>query len=253
MLRVALHGPTPFHTATMGMADLSEEQPLYVIGDIHGRLDLLDRLIAMIREDAGERGAASLTVTVGDYVDRGPDSRGVIERLMTNPFPGRYVPLKGNHEELLLAFLADPRVGRHWRHLGGLDTLRSFGVAVSMSWGRQNFAHAAEDLGAMLTPEHMAFLLSLRTSLTVGRYFICHAGVRPGVPLDKQSEEDLLWIRDTFLGSDADFGKIVVHGHTPVPEPEVKRNRIDIDTGAFMSGRLTCVVLENGRYRFLST
>jgi Calcineurin-like phosphoesterase len=235
------------------MADLSEEPRLYVIGDIHGRLDLLDRLIAVIRDDAGARGADSLTVTVGDYIDRGPDPRGVVERLMGNPFPGRYVALKGNHEALLLNFLVDPSVGRHWRHLGGLETLRSFGVSVSMSWGRQNFVHAAEDLRAVLTPAHMIFFRSLQPSLTVGRYLICHAGVRPGIPLEQQSEDDLLWIRDTFLASTADFGKIVVHGHTPTPQPEVKPNRINVDTGAFLNGRLTCAVLENGQVRFLST
>ncbi len=237
----------------MNAPDRSENAPLYVIGDIHGRLDLLDRLIEAIYRDAGARGTGSLTVTVGDYIDRGPDSRGVIGRLMANPFPGRYVALKGNHEAIMESFLADPHVGTHWQHLGGLETLRSFGVPVSASWGRQNFAQAAEQLRAALTPEETRFLASLRTSLSVGPYFICHAGVRPGVPLDQQSEEDLLWIRDEFLTSEMDFGKVVVHGHTPVPEPEVKPNRINIDTGAFIRGRLTCVVLEDGGYRFLTS
>ena len=236
----------------MNAPDRSENAPLYVIGDIHGRLDLLDRMIVLIRRDAGARGPDSLTVTVGDYIDRGPDSRSVIERLMGNPFPGRYVALKGNHEAVFEGFLADPQAGRHWQRLGGLETLRSFGVSVSQSWGRPNFTRAAEQLRAALTPEQTRFLAALRTSFSVGRYFICHAGVRPGVPLEQQSEEDLLWIRDEFLTSNADFGKIVVHGHTPVPEPEVKPNRINVDTGAFIRGRLTCVVLDNGNHRFLT-
>ena len=119
-------------------------------------------------------------------------------------------------------------------------------------WRRSDFAQAAEALRAALTPEESRFLASLRTFMTVGQFFICHAGVRPGVQLDRQSEEDLLWIRDEFLDSEMDFGKIVVHGHTPVREPEVKANRINVDTGAFGSGRLTCVVLEDGGRRFLT-
>lgn len=228
----------------------SENAPLYVIGDIHGRLDLLDRLIEAIYRDAGGRGAGSLTVTVGDYIDRGPDSRGVIGRLMANPFPGRYVALKGNHEAILQNFLVDPSVGGHWQHLGGLETLRSFGV--QMPRGRGNFARASEQLRSALTPDEIRFLASLRMSLSVDRYFICHAGVRPGVPLARQSEEDLLWIRDEFLDSELDFGRIVVHGHTPTREPEVRPNRINVDTGAFVTGRLTCVVLGDGGYRFLT-
>ena len=231
----------------------SENAPLYVIGDIHGCLDLLDRLIEAIYRDAAERGTESLTVTVGDYIDRGPDSRGVIDRLMANPFPGRYVALKGNHEAMMEGFLADPSVGDLWSLNGGLETLRSFGVSVSTSSSRPDFARAAQQLRTAIMPQESRFLASLSPSLTVGRYFICHAGVRPGVPLDRQSEEDLLWIRYGFLNSEMDFGKIVVHGHTPVHEPEVKPNRINVDTGAVFNGRLTCVVLENGGYRFLTS
>lgn len=236
----------------MDAPDCSEDAPLYVIGDIHGRLDLLDRLIEAIRRDAGDRGAESLTVTVGDYIDRGPDSRGVIDRLMANPFPGRYVALMGNHEAIMRDFLDNPSVGELWARNGGLETLRSFGVPVATSWGWPDFVRAAADLRAALTPDETRFLASLRLSFSVGRYFVCHAGVRPGVPLDRQREEDLIWIRGEFLNSDMDFGKIVVHGHTPAPEPEVRTNRINVDTGAVFSGRLTCVVLEDGRHRFLT-
>ena len=140
----------------------------------------------------------------------------------------------------------------HWQHLGGLETLHSFGVRVAPLIGGRNFDQAAEELRAALSPEQMKFLGSLKMSLTSGRYFLCHAGVRPGVPLDKQSDDDLLWIRDEFLKSDVDFGKIVVHGHTPTLEPQVQPNRINIDTGAFATGRLTCVVLEDGAHRFIT-
>lgn len=191
-------------------------------------------------------------MTLGDYIDRGPHSRGVLERLAENPFPGDYVALKGNHEALLEAFLADPAIGVQWRTLGGLETLHSFGVRVAPLMVGRNFAEAAEELRAALTPRHSTFLAALRTSLSVGRYFLCHAGVRPGVPLERQRAEDLLWIRDAFLSSKADFGKVVVHGHTPTEEPEVLPNRINIDTGAFTTGRLTCVVLEGEEHRFIT-
>ncbi len=225
---------------------------LYVIGDIHGRLDLLDRLIDAIHRDADQFGGESLTVTLGDYVDRGPDSRGVIERLMTNPFPGEYVALKGNHEVLLANFLEDPATGPYWRRLGGLETLHSFGVPVASLMVDHNYKQAADELRAALSPEHLKFLSSLKTSLTVGRFFLCHAGVRPGVPLDRQREEDLLWIRDEFLYNENNFGKIVVHGHTPVEKPEILPNRINIDTGAFITNRLTCLVIEAGQYSIIS-
>jgi len=229
-----------------------ENRRIYAIGDIHGRLDLLERTIAAIAHDASGHDGGSLTVTVGDYVDRGPQSRGVIERLSRNPFPGDYVALKGNHEALLEAFLADPRIGAHWERLGGLETMGSFGVRAATLLGGRDFDRAAAQLAAALTPDHRAFLASLTTSHTAGGYFFCHAGVRPGVPLDRQSDEDLLWIRDEFLDSDMDFGKVVVHGHTPVAAPQVRANRINIDTGAFATGRLSCVVLEGGRHRFLA-
>ena len=194
-----------------------------------------------------------LTVTLGDYFDRGPDSRGVLDRLISNPFPTDFVALKGNHEELFETFLRDPAIADQWRHLGGLETLHSYGVQVRSLMVGKNYKQVAEALRAAVPQAHLRFLSSLKLSLTVGRYFLCHAGVRPGVPLEDQSAEDLLWIREQFLDSRADFGKIVVHGHTPIEEPEVRPNRINIDTGAFMTGRLTCVALEPERIRFLST
>lgn len=233
------------------MSDLDQPAHIYAIGDIHGRLDLFDRMIEAIRRDAAAREGTAIAVTVGDYVDRGPQSREVIERLQSNPFDMPYVALKGNHESLFESFLIDPAIGEHWRRLGGLETLASFGVPVREMMVGRGYEEAAIRLEAAITPEHRSFLASLRTSFVSGRYFFCHAGVRPGVPLERQSENDLLWIRDEFLNSAADFGKIVIHGHTPVAEPEVRRNRINIDTGAFATGRLTCVVLEGESHRFL--
>jgi serine/threonine protein phosphatase 1 len=234
------------------MQTRNEKIRLYVIGDIHGRLDLLDRLIDAIKCDVDEYGNDCLTVTLGDYIDRGSYSRGVIDRLLANPFATPYIALKGNHEMLLEAFLADPEVGEHWRRLGGLKTLHSYGVPVSGLMVGKAYEEAADRLRDAMPVEHTSFLRSLKTSHSNDKYFLCHAGVRPGIPLERQRDEDLLWIRDEFLSSTMDFGKIVVHGHTPVEEPEVLPNRINIDTGAFATGRLTCVVLDNGGHRFLT-
>lgn len=233
---------------------ISDSGRVYAIGDIHGRADLLDRMVALISHDLEANPAGEcLTVTIGDYVDRGPDSRGVLDRLVRNPFPTPFIALKGNHEALLQAFLDDPSVAEHWRPLGGLETLHSYRVPVGELMLGKNYEQAAKALRAALPEAHFEFLASLTTSVVIGRYFMCHAGVRPGVPLERQSVEDLLWIRDEFLSSTVDFGKIVVHGHTPTERPEIWPNRINIDTGAFATGRLTCVVLESPQPRFLTT
>jgi len=233
-------------------ADFACGQRIFAIGDIHGRLDLLERAIAAIGRDVAAHGPAALTVTIGDYIDRGPQSRGVIDRLSDNPFPTSYVALRGNHEDYLVRFLGDPGIGPHWFTQGGQETLRSYGVQIAGPLAA-NLTRACNQLKAALPASHLAFLNGLNFSVSRGRYFFCHAGVRPGVPLSRQSEHDLTWIRGEFLESTVDFGKIVVHGHTPVPEPEVRPNRIDIDTGAFATGRLTCAVLsETEPPRFLA-
>jgi diadenosine tetraphosphatase ApaH/serine/threonine PP2A family protein phosphatase len=236
------------------LADIEDNRRLYVIGDIHGRSDLLDRMVKEIERDLQRNPTAdSLTVTLGDYVDRGPDSRGVLDRLADNPFPTKYVALKGNHEELFEAFLHDPTVASQWRRLGGLETLHSYGVSVTAVMVGKGFDEASRALQKAVPEGHLRFLGSLKLSLSVGEYFLCHAGVRPGIPLEHQAAEDLLWIRGEFLNSRTSFGKVVVHGHTPIASPEVLPNRINIDTGAFMTGRLTCLILDGASRRFLST
>jgi serine/threonine protein phosphatase 1 len=236
------------------MSEVSKDfRRLYVIGDIHGRSDLLDRMIDEIRRDLGPAPSDCLTVTLGDYIDRGPDSRGVVERLSRNPFATPYVALRGNHEQLIDAFLRDPDVGRRWRQIGGLETLHSYGVAVGSLMVGRDFEGASAALRATVPPGHFEFFASLKTSLDLDKYFLCHAGIRPGVPFEKQTVEDLLWIREEFLHSKMNFGKLVIHGHTPTESPEVLPNRINIDTGAFATGRLTCLVLDGEVRRFLST
>ncbi|WP_024512517.1 metallophosphoesterase family protein [Bradyrhizobium sp. ARR65] len=231
---------------------LTDDIRIYVIGDIHGRSDLLDKIADLIKQDLADRPAAeALTVTLGDYVDRGPDSRGVLDRLTRNAFPTPYVPLKGNHEEMLQLFLMDPEIGADWRRWGGLETIQSYGVAVSTLMVGRGIEEASRAFRAAVPDEHVAFLSSLKLSISAGRYFLCHAGVRPGIPLDQQRPTDLLWIRDEFLSSKINFGKIIIHGHSPVEEPEILPNRINLDTGAFASGRLSCLVLEGDARRCL--
>jgi Calcineurin-like phosphoesterase len=232
---------------------MPEPRRIYAIGDIHGCRDLLDRMIEAIRRDLAVYPVEhALTVTLGDYVDRGPDSRGVVERFAKNPFPTEFVALKGNHEDMLARFLRDPSIGDVWSRNGGLETLHSYGIDVGPLMRGRDYEPAAAAFEKALPQTHLRFFASLRLCLSVGRYFFCHAGVRPGVPLTQQREQDLLWIRDEFLFDPTDFGKIIVHGHTPTPEAEIRRNRINVDTGAFITGRLTCAVLEAEQPRFLS-
>jgi serine/threonine protein phosphatase 1 len=152
-------------------------------------------------------------------------------------------------------FMRDPGIVQHWRHLGGWATMNSYGVAVDGYPMDKDLRSLAKDLRIGVPTQHLEFMASLKTSITIGDYFFCHAGVRPGIQLEKQEDGDLLWIRDEFLHSNENFGKIVVHGHTPTEEPEMLPNRINLDTGAFMTGRLTCLVieLESARHRLLST
>jgi serine/threonine protein phosphatase 1 len=227
---------------------------VYIIGDIHGRSDLLDSMIDQIHGDfAKNKVRDCLTITLGDYVDRGPDSRGVLDRLAQNPFPWRYIALKGNHELLFETFLRDPSVGQHWRGLGGLETLHSYGIHLRELLVGKGFERAAAALSAAVPTEHLEFLHRLKPCWAMGGYFFCHAGIRPGVAFERQRIEDLLWIRDEFLNSTLNFGKMVVHGHSPCDWPDVRSNRVNIDTGAFATGRLTCLVLEGGEGRFLYT
>lgn len=224
----------------------------YVIGDVHGRADLLHDCRARIIADSAERPIAQpLTITLGDYIDRGPDSYRVIELLTQWPDQAPLLALRGNHEEMLLNFLHDPGTLEGWRRLGAIETLHSYGVPLGAVMRGEGFDEARQQLLAGLPPAHLAFLEQTGASIALGDYFFCHAGVRPGVALEAQSPTDLLWIRNEFLDSPADFGAVVVHGHTPVAEPDVRRNRINIDTGAYATGRLTCLVLESDQARLL--
>jgi len=230
---------------------------IYAIGDIHGRSDLLDRIYALVRADAAQAPQGRrLVVHLGDYVDRGPDSRGVIDRVMAPPLPGfASLTLIGNHEALMREFLERPvDAGPGWMMNGAGATMASYGVDPpkrvddAVALGRARFA-----LKQALPAAHQRFLDTLLPMAAEEGYLFVHAGVRPGVPAAEQRLEDLIWIREEFLDSDADHGAIVVHGHSIAPEPQLRANRIGIDTGAYRSGRLTAVVLSAGPPRFLQT
>jgi Calcineurin-like phosphoesterase len=221
------------------------------VGDLHGRLDLLEYLWPKIDAASRLSSARSRTlVFVGDYVDRGLESRQLVGRLLEGFAGFETVFLKGNHDDTLLQFLTDPTIGDAWRNFGGLETLRSYGVAHVPE---KNWSQTRGEFAEALPRAHLEFFKNLKLHVTIGDYLFVHAGIRPRVALDDQSETDLLWIRDEFLESQANFGRVVVHGHTPTEKPVVRPNRIGIDTGAYMTGRLTALVLEERTRRFLST
>jgi serine/threonine protein phosphatase 1 len=222
----------------------------YAIGDIHGQLSELARAHRLIAQDRSRVGDSDAPVVhIGDLCDRGPDTRGVIDFLLTGLGRGEpWVVLKGNHDRMMSRFLETPprrdqglREGLYWLHpnLGGKQTLASYGVDITGD------AAAIHRAGRELVPEvHRAFVTNLPTSYHLGDSFFCHAGVRPGVPLDLQVEDDLIWIRGEFLDSTADHGALVVHGHTPVEAVEHHANRLNIDTGAGYGHPISAVVIE---------
>ena len=225
----------------------------YAIGDVHGRLDLLADLLARIEADNARRGPAKTwLVFLGDLVDRGPDSRGVVDRLVENPPAfARNVFLKGNHEEFFLGVLGGDDSGvQHWLAYGGTECAQSYGLTAG--W-MLNATPAAimERLVAQVPERHVRFLDGMNDSFRFGDYLFVHAGIRPGVALDKQVSRDLRWIREGFLDDRSDHGVVVVHGHTIVERPEEHPNRIALDTGAYRSGTLTAIGLEGEERWFI--
>jgi serine/threonine protein phosphatase 1 len=206
----------------------------YAIGDVHGCLDRLTALIDLCLKHCA--GRPMRLVFLGDYIDRGPDSRGVINRLRTlqSEMPGKVICLRGNHEALLLEAVETDDESQ-WLLNGAIQTLVSFGVREATALPR----------------EHVDWIAALPLSFDDGRRFFVHAGVDPAIPLDRQDEHDLLWIREPFLSSDRDYGRLIVHGHTPLrtAEPDLHRNRLNLDTAAVYGGRLTAAVFTTEKTR----
>ncbi len=230
---------------------------VYAVGDIHGRLDLLLAMLERIQADAESLppGGRARIVFLGDYLDRGKNSKAVLDYLISWPLPRFEADfLRGNHEATLLQFLDNLNAGPGWLTYGGVNTLLSYGVRAPVDVPpRQRLAAVQQQLRAVLPPAHLAFLRRLASYVEIGGYVFVHAGLRPGVPLEQQKPEDMVWIREDFLHSTADHGRVVVHGHTISMEAESLPNRIGIDTGAYSTGRLSAVVLEGGERRFIDT
>ena len=220
---------------------------VWAVGDIHGRLDLLKPLVQTIQADAETIDAErKVVIFLGDYIDRGPESRGVLRYLVDLPTDAgiEWRFLKGNHEEAMLTFLADPSFGVNWCDYGGDAALASYGLrAPDMKHKPEAWARVAADLDHKVTPEEREFLETLEYSLSIGDYFFAHAGARPGVPLNRQTERDLMWIRNSFLDSDVVFDKVVVHGHTPTRAVHIDHRRIGVDTKAYETACLTALRL----------
>lgn len=227
---------------------------LYAIGDIHGRADLLDRLLGLIARDAARHtDKAGALIFLGDYVDRGPWSAEVLERLSTGALPLRERHfLMGNHEQMLLGFLHSPLEHARWLEYGGLATLASYAAPLA---GRDadTLVDAAATLAAALPAHHRRFLEGLAYSHCRGGYLFAHAGIRPGVPIAAQEPHDLLWIREPFLRYRKPHPLTIVHGHHALEKIDARDNRIGIDTGAYATGRLSCLVLDGAERLVLDT
>jgi serine/threonine protein phosphatase 1 len=227
----------------------------YVVGDIHGRLDLLESILSKIHHDLERRRRRkTLLVFVGDLIDRGPNSSQVLERLRTYRREGvRPAFLLGNHEEVLLRILkGDAELISKWRWFGGSETLQSYGVDPASLSGLTGEPAVAAVRNA-IPAAHLEFLESFDDSLRFGDFLFVHAGIRPGIEIEQQRQTDLRWIREPFLFDETDHGFVVVHGHTITPRVDVRSNRIGIDTGAYRTGVLTALAIEDSQTWFLDT
>lgn len=234
---------------------IPDGQRVYAIGDIHGRDDLFAELIERIRADVAARPVAKITlILLGDLVDRGPQSAEVVERAigLRREFPDTRL-LIGNHEECFLAALTgDVRRLRYFMRIGGEATVESYWTS-EISLSQASFEQVAEILPGLVPASHVDFLGAGEDVIRIGDYVFVHAGIRPGVPIEKQELSDLRWIREDFLEDDRDHGVMIVHGHTIRETVDEWPNRIGIDTGAYRSGVLTAIVLEGAERRYLRT
>lgn len=240
----------------LGDARIDDDVRVYAIGDIHGRLDLFDELLQKIDEDDAARGKAdTLLVLLGDLMDRGPDSRGVIERAMQlkQASPDKVRILAGNHEEVYLgAATGNERMVKFFCRIGGRETILSYDISLEEYRDLQT-EDLAKRLPALIPQSHIDFVKSFEDVVVIGDYAFVHAGVRPGVSLEEQRQKDLRWIRDEFLFEEAAHDKIIVHGHSITDDIDECHNRIGIDTGAYDSGVLTALCLQGGDRWYLQT
>jgi Calcineurin-like phosphoesterase len=226
---------------------------IYVIGDIHGRLDLLKSVHHQIdRDKAASKPGQPVEVYLGDYIDRGPESAGVISHLLSRALDARMIFLRGNHEQFLMDFLEGADCLDEWRDVGAVPSLLSYGIPAALLSRDARQREVRRALADRLPPDHTRFYAETETYLDAAPYFLVHAGIRPGIKPQHQALGDLLGIRGEFLEFDGDFERIVVHGHTPVLQPDLRANRINIDTGAFATNKLTCLKIDEKGARVLS-
>ncbi|WP_298289371.1 metallophosphoesterase family protein [Novosphingobium sp.] len=238
--------------AAMAIARVPMGERVYAVGDIHGRLDLLDQLLARIEEDDASRGPAKTTlILLGDLIDRGPDSRAVVDRVIQLVQTGKVRVLAGNHEEMLLVSMQSEDALRHFLRHGGKETLFSYGLKPE-EYSQSTLEDLIGRMAELVPADHVDFFHAMEDRIVIGDYLFVHAGIRPGVPVEEQTRSDLRWIRQEFLQHDQWHGHMVVHGHTITQEPDVLPNRIGIDTGAYASGRLTALGIEGEDRWFVS-
>lgn len=234
---------------------IPEHTRVYCIGDIHGRDDLLESIHDKIILDSTGYSGEKILIYLGDYIDRGLHSKEVVDLLLNKPLEGfESIYLRGNHEQVLQDFLnIDSGIATEWFNFGGLATVLSYGVSVAGIPFGEKLNQLQHDLADKIPASHLSFYSQLLYSYELGDYFFVHAGVKPKVALDRQSELDMMWIRAEFLNSKYRYEKMIIHGHSVTNEPSVLANRIGIDTGAYASGVLTCLVLEGEQRRFFAT
>lgn len=252
MLRF-LHKRRPGAAAAPFADPIAADGVMYAVGDIHGRHDLLLRLLDRILDDATAFDAPPALVFLGDYIDRGEGASETVELLtaVAGWSEAETVFLMGNHEQMLLRFLREPETGAHWLRFGGLQTLMSYGVGSAANLHREGGARRVRaELTEALGP-HLGFIEGLRLSHRAGNLFFAHAGADPALPVEEQDVATLLWGCRAFLRTDRDDGIWVVHGHTVVEHPVAARGRISVDTGAYFSGRLTAARITGGKVTFI--
>ena len=228
---------------------------IYCIGDVHGREDLLQQVHDNILDDVSDYTGRKIVIYLGDYIDRGERSKQVIELLLSHPLSDfESIHLRGNHEQSLLDFLIEPDIGQAWFKYGGLQTLVSYGIRYNkIPTSTKDMQELQTELKERLPDSHLEFLKKTLIFHSFGSYYFVHAGVNPRLSLEQQQPDDQLWIREDFIHHTKAYEKIIIHGHTITDEPDFQHNRIGLDTGAYQSGKLSCLVLENDSQRILQT
>jgi serine/threonine protein phosphatase 1 len=244
-----MHRPSAAPSRSVN-ASAPADTRIYAVGDIHGRADLLNEITARIDDDIRRRPIAhTVEVYLGDYIDRGPDSRTVIDLLAVRLVANRAVCLRGNHEAVMEGFLEDPTILPYWEQLGGMQTLASYGIELHDE--NETALNLHRRFVDAFPRAHELFMQCLRHQFSCGDFLFVHAGIRPDIPIEHQDINDLIWIRSEFLDSTRKHERFIVHGHTPVPHPDIRHNRINIDTCAWRTGTLTCIAIEGSTILFL--